>query len=480
MPTVASKRWLRVPGLLLCLLLAALSPEGAHASPASRDAAPRRLVLALDGIPYDLVVELQAQGHLRQFQPAARMVSTFPSLSEVAFAAIGGGEPPDGYQYTRYDPVRNRVVGNTVASLNGRAHPKIAADSSGDSIPHRVLGYIASYRMALRDLRQIGREMLDSRKHTFVGYLGTSDPLVHLQGRDGARRFLLALDDYLIELQAQVRERTGRELLVDIVSDHGSTLVRGQVVPLRRELADCGYRRRARLALPRDVTYPSPGIVGSAALAVAAEDVDGVVRCLVRVEGMDLVAVDRGDAVGVLTADGEAEIRLLDEATETYEYRPLSGDPLDLLTLVASDRAAFASIADSPAASASAGQGLRLPETEWFALTRDSARPDPLRRLWRAFHGSVKHPAAVLVSLADGYEIGNPALLALSSLRGRYGTHGSMTRTASLGVLLSNWRPVPDVDAWGARDVLFGAPVLAASLQLEADSIPDPLVLGTQ
>jgi hypothetical protein len=456
-----------MPGFLFCLLLAASIPAEAGASLAqpSTDAAPRRLVLALDGIPYDLVVELQAQGHFQQFRPAARMVSTFPSLSEVAFAAIGGGEPPDGYQYTRYDPVNNRMVGTTIASLNGRAHPKIAADSSGDSIPHRVLGYVASGHMAQRDLRQIGREMLDSRKHTFVAYLGTSDPLVHLQGRDGALRFLIALDDYLIELQAQVRQRTGRELLVDIVSDHGSTLVRGRVVPLREELADCGYRRRPRLALPHDVAYPSPGIVGSAALAVADADVDGVARCLVRIEGMDLVAVDRGDAVGVLTAGGEAEIRLVDEATESYEYRSISGDPLGLL---------------DPAESADAGQRLRLSEAEWFARTRNAARPDPLRRLWRAFHGSVKHPAEVLVSLADGYEIGNPALLALSSLRGRFGTHGSMTRMASLGVLLSNWRPVADVDAWGAKDLLFGAPVLAASLQLEAESNPVPPLAGTQ
>ena len=260
MPTVALWRRVRLPVALFMLLATSFPGMAADSlSAPSRDDAPRRLVLALDGIPYDLVVELQAQGHFRQFEPAARMVSTFPSLSEVAFAAIGGGEPPDGYQYVRYDPDRNRVVGNTVASLNGRAHPKIAADSSGDSIPHRVLGYVASESMALRDLRQIGREMLASRKHTFVAYLGTSDPLVHLHGRDGTRRFLLELDAWLLQMQAQVRERTGRELLVDIVSDHGSTLVRGRVVPLRQELADCGYRRRARLALPRDVAFPSPG-----------------------------------------------------------------------------------------------------------------------------------------------------------------------------------------------------------------------------
>src|SRR3990167_1221005 len=446
-----------LPWVLLAGCPVALAAAGAGA-PASEDGMPRRLVLALDGIPFDVFIELQSEGHFRQFHPAARMVSTFPSLSEVAFAAIGGGDPPDGYQFVRYDPASNRVVGTTIASLNGRAHPKIAADSSGDSIPHRVLGYVASYSTAIRDLRQIERELMASRKHDFVAYLGTSGSLVHLQGREGTRRFLLWLDDYLAQLQEKTLRRTGRYLQVDLVSDHGSTLVRGKVLALERELAGCGLRRSRSVAGPGDVVYPKPGIVGSVALMMAPAAADAGARCSARLPGVDLVAVDHDDSVLVINRDGEANVRLIEGGLrESFGYRVKSGDPLGLLALAT--------------ASNSAADGeLQWSASQWFDATKDSARPDPLRRLWRAFHGSVKHPSKVLVSLSDGYEIGNPALLALSSLRGRFGTHGSMTRMASLGVIASNWREIPDVDAWGANEALFGDTVLARSRR-DADSI---------
>jgi len=98
--------------------------------------------------------------------------------------------------------------------------------------------------------------------------------------------------------------------------------------------------------------------------------------------------------------------------------------------------------------------------------TLDAPRPDPLRRLWWAFHGDVKEPSPILVSLADGYEAGNAQVRALAKLRGRAGTHGSMTRLASLGVFASNWRDVQDVDAHGANGALFGAGTVTAMRQV--------------
>src|SRR5687767_362106 len=95
--------------LLACLLLAPLPARAAEPAPGdlSPDGVPQRLVLALDGIPHEVFVAMQQRGELARFRPAARMISTFPSLSDVAFAQIEGGEPPPGYQVTRYDPQTN-------------------------------------------------------------------------------------------------------------------------------------------------------------------------------------------------------------------------------------------------------------------------------------------------------------------------------------------------------------------------------------
>ena len=74
----------------------------------------------------------------------------------------------------------------------------------------------------------------------------------------------------------------------------------------------------------------------------------------------------------------------------------------------------------------------------------------------------MKEPSPILVSLADGYEAGNTAVRALAGIRGRAGTHGSMTRLASLGVFASNWRDVDDVDSHSANEALFGTGTVTA------------------
>jgi hypothetical protein len=426
--------------------------EAAQASPLpdepSPDGLPQRLVLALDGVPYAMFAQLQAEGHFAGYGPAARMVSSFPSLSGVSFAAIGGGEIPEGYQEMRYDPETNQVVGNTLYTLSGRAHQNLPADNSPHSLTHRVVGYMAPYTMAMRDLDRIREELLASRKAGFVAYLAQSDVILHVDGADAGRAFLLDLEAWLAALQAEVRARTGRDLLVDLVSDHGSTLVKGRQVNLPRQLAHCGYRRNDTIDGPRDVAYSLAGIIGSVAVTAKAESVEPVANCLASADGVELVAVDRGDRVGVLGAGGsEAEVRLLPGTPERYAYRSLRGDPLALL-----DGASVAA------------NGEQVFEAEaQFRASLDTKYPDALRRLWRAFHGSVQDPSPILLSLADGREAGYRTVRSLAWLRGRGGTHGSLTASASLGVIASNWRAVDDVDCWQAREALFGDATRMAS-----------------
>ncbi len=439
--------------MLLLSLAAGESLAGGRTSAVSPDGLPQRLVLALDGIPYDVFVDLQGRGHFTDFHQAARMVSTFPSLSDVSFAAIGGSEPPQGYQQVHYDAAQNKVVGNTLGSLSSQAHPSVGEDSRSYSSLHRIIGYMAPYHVALREMREIGREVLSSHKQTFVAYLETSDAVLHVKGRRAAETFLIQFDAFLQDLQAKVRARTGRELFVDIVSDHGSTMVKGQVVPVEKLLQDCGFQRRDRIAHPYDVAYSLAGIIGSVAITTSEEHAEEAARCLAVADGVDQVAIDRGDAVGILSSDGAGEVRLAGTAPEAYDYRVLRGDPLGLLqgTTSVTER--------------------RFDEASLFMQSLDAPRPDPLRRLWWAFHGEVKEPSTILVSLADGYEAGNTQVCALASIRGRAGTHGSMTRLASLGVFTSNWHEVDDVDARGANEALFGAGIVIAMRRVLGEQI---------
>ena len=438
---------------VLAAILAMFTGTSQAAGPDPRlspDGVPQRLVLAVDGIPYSLFAEMQAQGHFADFRPVARMVATFPSLSDVSFAAIGGSEPPEGYQVMRFDPVKNRVVGNTLFSLSSQAHPNLPADSADHSSWHRMAGYVAAYHVALNDLHKIGREVLGSHKATFVAYLEQSDAVLHVEGRGGAIKFLLQLDQFLAELQAQVHERTGRELMVDIVSDHGSTMVKGRNVALDKQLRSCGYQRSDRIERADQVAYSLAGIIGFVAVNAKPERIDDVARCLARTDGVDLVASDRGDRVAILSAaGGEAEIwPTAGGGSEAFTYRNLLGDPLGLLG------------GDEAAATRS------FDEASLFRDSLDDTYPDPLRRLWLAFHGAVREPSPILLSLSDGREASYRSVRAFALLRGRAGTHGSMTQSASLGVITSNWRDVNDVDSWQAHDALFGPATMDAAHRL--------------
>ena len=173
-------------------------------------------------------------------------------------------------------------------------------------------------------------------------------------------------------------------------------------------------------------------------------------RSLSQTDGVDLVASDRGDRVAILTADGgEAEIwPTTSGSSDAFTYRNLRGDPLGLLG------GATGPVTQS------------FDEAALFHDSLDGAYPDPLHRLWCAFHGAVREPSPILLSLSDGREASYRWVRAFALLRGRAGTHGSMTQTASLGVLASNWRDVDDVDSWQAHDALFGSATMAAAHRL--------------
>ena len=416
----------------------------------SPDGLPQRLVLALDGVPFRMFVRMQAEGHFKDFRPVARMVSSFPSLSGVSFGAIGGGEIPEGYQEMRYDRETNQVVGNTLYTLSGRAHANLPADNAPHTLTHRLVGYMAPYTMANRDLERIRTELLASHKSGYVAYLAQTDVILHVDGEDTGVRFLGDLERWLAELQVEVRKRTGRGLMVDLVSDHGSTLVQGREVDLPGRLRACGFRRNDTLADPRDVAYSLAGIIGSVAVSARAAQVETVARCFAGADGVELVAVQRGERVGVLGANGsEAELWLLDGPRERYAYRSMKGDPLGLL----------------PASGTKIPSGMQreFDGEAQFRASLDAHYPDALRRLWRAFHGSVKDPSPILLSLADGREAGYRTVRSLAWVRGRGGTHGSLTGNASLGILASNWRDVGDVECWSAHDVLFSTDTIAAA-----------------
>ena len=124
-------------------------------------ALPQRLVIALDGIAYRDVKSLQ-EGvtctniwgtvlHRHAFTsdegyfPVGRMISTFPSTSDVAWTDIFGNRPLPGYQRTYYS-----VAANAEFSLNGltsTVEHERQMDWQADNNFVRSMGYIYSVQI---------------------------------------------------------------------------------------------------------------------------------------------------------------------------------------------------------------------------------------------------------------------------------------------------------------------------------------------
>jgi len=64
---------------------------------------PRRLLLCLDGVPHKLIEQAKTRGLFANFGPPTRLLSPFPTMTNVALAAMFGASPPVGYESLYFD-----------------------------------------------------------------------------------------------------------------------------------------------------------------------------------------------------------------------------------------------------------------------------------------------------------------------------------------------------------------------------------------
>src|SRR5664280_1217802 len=215
-------------GVLLTLL-------AVSAIPSTGSALPARLVLALDGIAYRDLKALQAgitstnfwgkQIHRRAFTaeegyfPVSRMISTFPSASDVAWTDIFGDRPLPGYQRTYFSTAANSEI-----SINGvttsMEHER-QMDWQVRNGVMRAMGYVYPLHTYEYELHGLSKNFWNttSKEASYYVYIRASDDAQHLD-RD-VFAMLGMLDKQLQDLRARYQAREGRDLQIVILSDHG-------------------------------------------------------------------------------------------------------------------------------------------------------------------------------------------------------------------------------------------------------------------
>ncbi|MEH6549719.1 MAG: alkaline phosphatase family protein [Pseudomonadales bacterium] len=391
---------------------------------------PRTLIIALDGVPYGAMEALYQQGNFHSFHPPSKMVSTFPSMSDVAFTEIFELPPTDGYQQVYFSHKNNRLIGGLGSEMFELEEFEHHFDSILHTKRHLLMLYISSHRAAQKEMALLRKKLWSSNdKAEFYAYIAASDAIAHRFGPDGLRTYLLQLDKDLAKIQLEYRAKTGRDLNIVLLSDHGNTLIKGQLVDTNAELIKRGLDPSKNIQNNKSVVSTVAGVVGYWALYTQKESAGGIANSLLDMEGLDLIMYRHGDSSDVVieSPTGKAIIGF-DETTNQGTYLAIHGDPLGYLPIFL-DRT-------TP-----------ISQAEIFEKSKDSTYPNAIYRIHRCFNGEVKNTASVIVSLKPGYEFSSKIIKAAAIVGKRWGTHGSLHAADSLGIYMRTDTPTIDIAA---------------------------------
>ena len=394
----------------------------------SNSSSPRRLVIVLDGVPYQTIAELRAEGRFRRFKNPARMISTFPSLTNAGMIEILQAENSPGYEDHYYDRERNRILGTIQDRLNGG---KFIRGTFRDTFDYHApafkgalayvaapLGTVAVAHLDLSGFRKTFREFCGkSDAPLFVAYIGETDSLAHLGGKKLLKSLLRSFDRTVEEL---VAESNGR-LEVEMVSDHGNNYTEYTSVKLNDAINSAGFKTEKSLTGPDSVVLPKYGLVGASTLFTHPENRARLAEVCAKTRGVDFAVYQSGaDVIELVGVRGRARVS---RDGDRFKYEDAGGDPLGLLRIIEEmklrgelDANGFASRED------------------WWRATMSHRYVDPLRRLFDGFSKYVKNRADVIVSYEDGYMLGSPFLSIFARM---LATHGNLLRGEIEGFAMS-------------------------------------------
>src|SRR5256714_6865055 len=372
---------------------------------------PRRLLLCLDGVPHKLILEAKRRGLFDSFGPPTKLLSPFPTMTNVALSAMLGASPPAGYESLYFDRKAGELRGGISKYIGRRTPDKIPSSYMDDldyqePLPFEFLIYVAPEKVWRADMQRF-RERFRSAPQTrdYFAFLKATDGLLHSQGPE---RLAIALES-LDKILREIRDYCGEETEIVMFSDHGMNLEENHRVNLRTTLQRQGF----------EVVIPAFGLCSYVAIYCrASELIPQIARATLEATGVDFAVYKDGSEVVVESERGQARIEY-QPSTESYRYAIVSGDPLELGPF----NHDFGT------------------DAVWFERTAGHRYPDALANIYKSlFTPRVKHTADILVSLKDGYYFG-------WSPFGRFvrlaATHGNALQASSNAFLMSTHREMP-------------------------------------
>jgi hypothetical protein len=413
---------------------------------------PRRLLLCLDGVPFEVLKAAKGQGLFNIFSDPSRLLSPFPTMTNVALSRMLGATAPLGYESLYFDKCAQELRGGMRKYIGWRTPDKTPSSYMDEldyqePLPFEFLVYFAPETIWRADMKRFNERFRRApQQRDFFAFLKGTDGLMHIRG---PRRLTVALQS-LDKILKSIHAYCGNETEIVLFSDHGMNLEENKRVNLQTHLRKNGFNVTDRLRgrMRRSVAVPAFGLCSYAALySVDKEAAAEASGALVDLEGVDFsIHRDHGEAVMVKGARGAARIhrRVVDESDASYRYEQITGDPLELAPVI--NKLREDCLLD---------QTGYAPDTAWYEQTASHIYPDALANLYKSlYEPRVGHTADVLVSLRDGYYYGDSIFSRLARLAA---THGNALRASSTAFLMSTHRTLPTyVRADDAQPLLKG------------------------
>ncbi|OLE55069.1 MAG: hypothetical protein AUG51_05410 [Acidobacteria bacterium 13_1_20CM_3_53_8] len=398
----------------------------------------RRLLLCLDGVPFDVIREAKTRGLFDGFNAPSRLLSPFPTMTNIALSAMLKASVPVGYESRYFDRNTRELRGGAQKYIGRRTPEKIPSTYMDEldyqePLPFEYLVYFAPEKIFRADIQRFREKFRRApQDRDYFAFLKGTDGLMHMRGTESLSVVLESLDRLLTE----IKTFCGDETEVALFSDHGMNLEENRRVHLQTHLRRCGFQITNRLNGANDkqqVVLPAFGLIGFAALFCEEQTSPKLADALVPLEGIDFSLYRDGEnIVGVKGWRGSARIHRRErDGRALYAYEQVEGDPLQLASI-------FRSLSEDGLMDA---EGFASDEA-WAERTGEHIYPDALNNLYTSIQQTrVRHPADVLVSLKDGYYYGSALFSRIVRLAA---THGNAMRASTSAFLMSTHREFPN------------------------------------
>ncbi len=150
---------------------------------------PRRLLLCLDGVPLEVIEGAKARGLFESFSAPSRLLSPFPTLTNVALSGMLGATPPLGYESLYFDRGARELRGGVRKYIGARTPDKTPSSYMDEldyqePLPFEFLVYVAPEAVWRADMRRFRERFRAApQNRDFFAFLKGTDGLLHIRGR---------------------------------------------------------------------------------------------------------------------------------------------------------------------------------------------------------------------------------------------------------------------------------------------------------